>query len=109
MNQERENIPMAGALSPFERIRRINSAGVEYWSSRDFALVLSYSDYRVGGQVYNLAHYGVLKQNTGAAVNSETIYHIPPHRAFYKYWPYQEDASLVSCLRSLLLLSCSAR
>jgi DNA-damage-inducible protein D len=46
MNQERENIPAAGALSPFERIRRINSAGVEYWSSRDFAIVLGYSDYR---------------------------------------------------------------
>lgn len=46
MSQERENIPVAGDLSPFERIRRINSAGIEYWSSRDFAIVLGYSDYR---------------------------------------------------------------
>jgi DNA-damage-inducible protein D len=46
MNQEKENMPTAGDLSPFERIRRKNSAGVEYWSSRDFALVLGYSDYR---------------------------------------------------------------
>ncbi len=46
MNQEKENMPAAGDLSPFEGIRRKNSAGVEYWSSRDFALVLGYSDYR---------------------------------------------------------------
>ncbi len=31
---------------PFEQIRRINDAGNEYWSSRDFARVLGYSDYR---------------------------------------------------------------
>jgi len=34
------------AISPFERIRRINPAGNEYWSSRDFAQVLGYTDYR---------------------------------------------------------------
>lgn len=32
--------------SPFERIRRTNEAGTEYWSSRDFAIVLRYTDYR---------------------------------------------------------------
>ena len=32
--------------SPFERIKRTNDAGVEYWSSRDFAEVLGYGDYR---------------------------------------------------------------
>ena len=32
--------------SPFERIRRTNDAGSEYWSSREFAQVLCYSDYR---------------------------------------------------------------
>ncbi len=32
--------------SPFERIRRMNEAGAEYWSSRDFATVLRYTDYR---------------------------------------------------------------
>ena len=32
--------------SPFERIRRINPAGNEFWSSRDFAQVLGYTDYR---------------------------------------------------------------
>ena len=33
-------------ISPFERIKRTNDAGVEYWSSRDFAEVLGYGDYR---------------------------------------------------------------
>ena len=32
--------------SPFERIKRTSGAGVEFWSSRDFAEVLGYEDYR---------------------------------------------------------------
>ena len=32
--------------SPFERIKRTNDAGMEFWSSREFAEVLGYSDYR---------------------------------------------------------------
>jgi len=35
-----------GHLSPFERIKRTNDAGMEFWSSRDFAEVLGYGDYR---------------------------------------------------------------
>jgi hypothetical protein len=46
MNGKKGNLPISGDLSPFERIRRTNAAGAEYWSSRDFAAVLSYSDYR---------------------------------------------------------------
>ena len=38
-------------LFPFEQIRRTNDAGNEYWSSRDFAKVLDYSDYRNFEQV----------------------------------------------------------
>jgi DNA-damage-inducible protein D len=37
---------MSGTVSPFEKIRRINAAGYESWSSRDFAQLLSYTDYR---------------------------------------------------------------
>jgi DNA-damage-inducible protein D len=37
--------------SPFEQIRRTNDADNEYWSSRDFAKVLDYSDYRNFEQV----------------------------------------------------------
>jgi DNA-damage-inducible protein D len=35
-----------GHVSPFERIKRTNDAGNEYWSSRDFAGILDYGDYR---------------------------------------------------------------
>ncbi len=33
-------------ITPFEQIRRTNPAGNEFWSSRDFARVLGYADYR---------------------------------------------------------------
>ena len=32
--------------SPFERIRKVNEAGNEYWESRDLAKVLDYTQYR---------------------------------------------------------------
>lgn len=32
--------------SPFEQIKRTNDAGIEFWSSRDFAGVLGYENYR---------------------------------------------------------------
>jgi DNA-damage-inducible protein D len=35
-----------GHQSPFERIKRSNDAGAEFWSSREFAGVLDYGDYR---------------------------------------------------------------
>lgn len=33
-------------VSPFEQIKRTNDAGMEFWSSREFAEILSYGDYR---------------------------------------------------------------
>ena len=33
-------------LSPFEQIKRIDDNGAEFWSSRDFAKVLEYDNYR---------------------------------------------------------------
>jgi hypothetical protein len=41
-----ERLPAPAVISPFERIRRTNAAGAEYWSSRNCAQVLGYSDYR---------------------------------------------------------------
>ena len=35
-----------GHVSPFERIKRTNDAGNEYWESRDLAEVLEYTQYR---------------------------------------------------------------
>jgi DNA-damage-inducible protein D len=37
---------MSNEITPFEQIRRTNPAGNEFWSSRDFARVLGYTDYR---------------------------------------------------------------
>ena len=37
---------MSNEITPFEQIRRTNEAGNEFWSSRDFARVLNYTDYR---------------------------------------------------------------
>jgi DNA-damage-inducible protein D len=37
---------MSSEITPFERIRRVNPAGNEFWSSRDFAQVLGYVNYR---------------------------------------------------------------
>lgn len=45
MSKEIENTT-GGHISPFELIKRTSDARVEYWSSRDFAEVLGYGDYR---------------------------------------------------------------
>ena len=47
--------PSSPHQSPFEAIRRTNAAGNEFWSSRDFARVLGYSDYRNFEQVVSKA------------------------------------------------------
>ncbi|NLH40644.1 MAG: hypothetical protein GX448_02300 [Planctomycetes bacterium] len=49
IEEERPSAP--NGVSPFEQIRCTNAAGAEYGSSRDFAQVLGYSDYRNFGQV----------------------------------------------------------
>jgi len=55
MPNELQPSPPGGHPSPFERIRRTNAAGVEFWSSRDFAQVLGYADYRNFEQVIQKA------------------------------------------------------
>lgn len=37
---------MSNEITPFERIRRVGPTGSEFWSSRDFAQVLAYVNYR---------------------------------------------------------------
>jgi DNA-damage-inducible protein D len=78
-------------LSPFEQIRRTNDAGNEYWSSRDFAKVLNYRDYRNFEQVIAKArtacfnsghriddHFGdvtdMIEIGKGAKQNTKQIY-----------------------------------
>ena len=43
--------PAGAEQSPFRQIKRVNVAGNEHWSSRDFARVLGYGDYRNFEQV----------------------------------------------------------
>ena len=53
-NELQPSIP-EGHQSPFELIRRTNEAGREFWSSRDFARILDYGDYRNFEQVIQKA------------------------------------------------------
>ena len=46
MSSKNEIITPTGHVSPFEQIRRTNDAGMEFWSSREFAAVLGYVNYR---------------------------------------------------------------
>lgn len=50
-----EGLPVPNGVSPFERIRRTNASGAEYWPSREFAQVLGYTDYRNFEQVIKKA------------------------------------------------------
>jgi len=55
MANDSTNMGPPGKDSPFERIKRVNAAGNEHWSSRDFARELGYSDYRNFEQVIDKA------------------------------------------------------
>lgn len=57
--------------SPFERIRRVNEAGNEHWSSRDFAKVLGYADYRNFEQVVEKAKLACF--NSGQRVDDHFV------------------------------------
>ncbi len=39
-------LPVPAASNTFERIKRVNSAGAEFWSARQLARVLEYTDFR---------------------------------------------------------------
>jgi hypothetical protein len=41
-----DQLPAPAASNTFEHIKRVNPSGAEFWSSRDFAQVLGYTDYR---------------------------------------------------------------
>jgi DNA-damage-inducible protein D len=58
-------------VSPFERIKRVNGAGNEYWSSRDFAGVLNYADYRNFEQVIEKARMACF--NSGQRVEDHFV------------------------------------
>jgi len=60
-----------GHISPFEQIKRVNAAGNEFWSSRDFAQVLGYADYRNFEQVIQKARMACF--NSGQRVEDHFV------------------------------------
>ena len=66
-----ETLPVPGNISPFELIRRTNQAGAEYWSSRDFASVLGYTDYRNFEQVISKARLACF--NSGQRIEDHFV------------------------------------
>ena len=40
-----EQLPAPAASNTFERIKRVNRAGAEFWSARELARVLEYTDF----------------------------------------------------------------
>jgi hypothetical protein len=60
-----------GHESPFERIRRVNPSGAEFWSSREFTQVLGYSDYRNFEQVIQKARLACF--NSGQKVEDHFV------------------------------------
>lgn len=58
-------------ISPFERIRCTNDAGNEYWSSREFAQALGYSDYRNFELVINKSRTACF--NSGQRIDDHSV------------------------------------
>lgn len=58
---------MSQEITPFESIRRTNPAGNEFWSSRDFAKVLGYADYRNFQAVIESARTACIKSGQRAS------------------------------------------
>jgi DNA-damage-inducible protein D len=55
--------PVPAASNTFERIKRVNSNGQEFWSARDLARVLEYSEFRHFLPVIEKAKEACLKSN----------------------------------------------
>ena len=62
---------MSTEITPFEAIRRTNPAGNEFWSSRDFAKVLGYADYRNFQSVIEFARTACF--NSGQRVDDHFV------------------------------------
>lgn len=77
-------VPSNGAhKSPFEQIRHVNEAGVDYWESRDLAEALGYTQYRNFESVIERARL--------ACFNS----------GFWATSPYGPDSKVMCSLRTL--------
>jgi DNA-damage-inducible protein D len=64
-------LPNPSHESPFQRIRRVNDAGNEFWSSREFAEILGYTDYRNFEQVIQKARTACF--NSGQRIDDHFV------------------------------------
>jgi len=71
MGEDANMLPTPGGATPFERIRRTNAAGADFWSSRDFAEVLGYGDYRNFEQVVAKARMACF--NSGQRIEDHLV------------------------------------
>jgi DNA-damage-inducible protein D len=71
MPNELQPSPPEGHQSPFELIRRTNDAGREFWSSRDFAQILDYGEYRNFEQVIQKARMACF--NSGERIDDHFV------------------------------------
>ena len=66
-----DSLPAPAASNTFEHIKRVNEAGAECWSSRDFARILGYTDYRNFEAVIEKARTACL--NSGQRVEDHFV------------------------------------
>ena len=66
-----EQLPAPLASNSFERIKRINKSGAEFWAARELARVLEYSDFRNFIGVINKARTACTK--SGHAVSDHFV------------------------------------
>ena len=71
MTTDTTGMEQTGDDSPFERIKRVNEAGNEFWSSRDFSQVLGYADYRNFIQVIDKARLACF--NSGQRIDDHFV------------------------------------
>src|SRR6266446_6543555 len=65
------NEPSTPAASTFERIKRVNERGGEFWSARELSRVLEYSDFRNFITVINKARQACI--NSGRAISDHFV------------------------------------
>ncbi len=62
-----EQLPAPAASNTFERIKRVNPAGAEFWSARELARVLEYADFRNFASVISKAREACTKSGHAVA------------------------------------------
>ncbi|MGD0816724.1 MAG: BRO family protein [Verrucomicrobiota bacterium] len=66
-------LPVPAASNTFERIKRVNPAGADFWSGRELARVLEYSEFRHFLPVIEKAREACLKSSLRVEDHFEQI------------------------------------